>query len=132
MQDHKLSDLQLSIMRALWGRKEATVVEVHESLLAERGLAPTTVATVLSRLEKRGLVDHRSEGRQFIYRATVTEEDVRSSMVGEITDLLFRGDVGQLVSHLINGREISSGDLARVKALIEAKENEAGDKDEPS
>ena len=55
---HQLTELQIAIMRILWERKEATVAEIHAALLDERGLAPTTVATLLSRLEKRGAVKH--------------------------------------------------------------------------
>ncbi len=129
LQDHKLSDLQISIMRALWKRDEATVTEVHHDLLDQRGLAPTTVATVLSRLEKRGFLAHRTEGRQYVYRALVTEQQVRDSMVSEITDLLFEGDVSEMLSHLLTEREISAGDLARVKALIESRERPGGPTD---
>ena len=52
----RLTAPQLEIMRVLWDRTEATVVEIHQALRAERPLAPTTIATLLSRLEKRGLV----------------------------------------------------------------------------
>jgi predicted transcriptional regulator len=102
------------------------VSDVHARLLEERGLAPTTIATVLSRLEKRDLVGHRSEGRQFIYRATVSEEDVRRSMVGELTDLLFEGDPAELVSHLLEARGVDSGELTRLRALLAAKDRDEG------
>jgi len=120
--DHNLSDLQLSIMQVLWSAGEATVAEVHVALLPQRGLAPTTITTVLSQLEKRGLVEHRALGRQFVYRTKVTEQDVRRSMVSELTDLLFRGDPAELVSHLLAARGLDPQELARVKALIEARE----------
>jgi len=120
--EHSLSDLQLSVMHVLWASGEATVADVHEALRADRGLAPTTIATVLSRLEKRGLVEHRSVGRQFVYRTRVTEEDVQRSMVSELTDLLFEGNPAELVSHLLSERDLDPQDLARVKAMIEARE----------
>jgi|RhiMethySRZTD1v2_1073278.scaffolds.fasta_scaffold865747_1 BlaI family transcriptional regulator, penicillinase repressor len=120
--EHSLSDLQLSVMHVLWGAGEATVADVHEALHADRGLAPTTIATVLSRLEKRGLVEHRSEGRQFVYRTRVTQEQVQASMVAELTDLLFEGNPAELVSHLLSERDLNPEDLARVKAMIEARE----------
>jgi BlaI family penicillinase repressor len=123
--EHSLSDLQLSVMHVLWTAGEATVAEVHESLHPDRGLAPTTIATVLSRLEKRGLVEHRSLGRQFVYRTRVTEEEVQRSMVAELTDLLFEGNPAELVSHLLSEKDLDPQDLARVKAMIEAREKAA-------
>jgi predicted transcriptional regulator len=116
---HQLTELQMAIMRILWERGQATVAEIHEVLRAERGLALTTVATLLSRLEKRGVVTHETRQRQFIYQALVTEAEVRHSMVHELTERLFDGDIAAMMSHLLNGQEISPGDLARIKAMLE-------------
>jgi predicted transcriptional regulator len=113
-----LTDLQLAIVRIFWQRGECTVLEVQEALLPERRLALTTVATLLSRLEKRGVVSHRAEGRLFVYRATVTEPQVRRTMVAELTELLFDGRPAALISHLLSNRDIRAGDLAEVKRLI--------------
>ena len=120
----ELSELQLAVMRVLWQKKKAAVAEVQEALKAERDLALTTVATVLTRLEKAGLVAHRASGRHYLYRPLVSEEEVRRSMVSVLAERLFEGDVAALVSHLVNAREIEPGDLARVRQLIEAKERE--------
>ena len=126
-QDKTLSDLQLAIMRVLWQKDEATVAEVHDALQSDLVLALTTIATVLSRLEKRGMLSHRTDGRQFVYRAMISEEAVRSSMVDELADLLFKGDVAELMSHLLAERDFTSDDLSRVKSLIEAHEREEGE-----
>lgn len=125
-----LTDLQLAIVRILWQRRECTVLEVQEALLPERRLALTTVATLLSRLEKRGVVSHRTEGRLFVYRATVTEPQVRRTMVAELTELLFDGRPAALISHLLSNRDIRAGDLAEVKRLI-AEAEERGDATSP-
>ncbi len=119
---HQLGDLQLAIMRVLWDRGEAAVADVHEALHRERGLALTTIATMLRKLEQKGVVDHRSEGRQFIYRPLVEQHDVRRSMVREMTERLFGGDSTALVSHLVSEREIDAEDLPRLKRMIAAAE----------
>lgn len=124
---HSLTELQLSLLRVFWERGEATVLEVQEALRPERGLAQSTVATLLSRLEKKGLLSHRVEGRQYVYRPLVSEAEVKRSMVGQLMELagdLYRGDVVALVSHLLTADDVAAGDLARVKALIEARERE--------
>jgi predicted transcriptional regulator len=121
---HHLGDLQLAIMRSLWRREEGTVVDVHEDLEAERGLALTTIATMLAKLEKKGVVEHRMDGRRFVYRPRIDEGQVRRSMVAELTSQLFRGDVTALVNHLLSEHEIETGELAQLKALISAREKE--------
>lgn len=117
-----LTELQHAVMRVLWDRGRATVADVTEALRSDRGLAPTTIATVLSRLEKRGVVGHDASNRQYSYYAVLTEAEATRSMVTELTDRLFDGDVTALVSHLLTAKQISRGDLARVKALIAERE----------
>ena len=123
---HRLTGLQLAIMRVVWERGEATIADVCEALRPERRLAQTTVATILARLEKRGVLAHRVEGRQYVYRATVSEREVRRSMVAELTESLFQGRPADLISHLLSSREIAPGDLERVKELIESQERAQG------
>jgi predicted transcriptional regulator len=119
---YRLGDLQLAILRVLWERGEATVSEVHEALEPERGLAPTTIATMLQKLEKKEVLAHRSEGRRFVYHALVTEDQVTRSMVTDLTAQLFRGDVTALVSHLLSHHDVEAGELARLRRLIAVHE----------
>lgn len=118
----QLSDLQLAIMHVLWQQGEATVQQVHAVLQPERDLALTTVATVLSRLEKKEVVTHRIKGRQYVYRPYVTEREVRRSMVTDLINQLFHGDPAALVNHLLKHTDIGPADLEQVKALIEMQE----------
>ena len=120
----RLGDLQFAIMQVLWEMGEATVAAVHAALRDERGLALTTIATMLRKMEQKGVVDHREDGRTFVYRPLVQPRDVRRSMVGDLTDMLFGGDAAELVSHLITDREIDPDDLARLRELIHRKERE--------
>ena len=117
-----LTDLQLAILRVLWDRGSATAAEITDALKSSRGLAQQTIATILSRLERRGIVRHRTRQRQYIYSAVLSEPDARRTMLAELTDRVFEGDVAALVSQLLSAREMSAGDLARVKALISAHE----------
>jgi predicted transcriptional regulator len=117
-----LTELQIAILRLLWERGEASAAAVWEALHPERRLAQTTVATLLSRLERRGVIARRAVERQYLYRALVTEEQVQQSMVSELTERLFDGDVTALVNHLLTSQDIAPGDLDRLRELIDAAE----------
>ncbi|MGH8372340.1 MAG: BlaI/MecI/CopY family transcriptional regulator [Gammaproteobacteria bacterium] len=114
-----LSELQLAVVRVLWERGAVTTAEVQSALAPERNLAHTTVATLLTRLEKRGVVASRRDGRQLIYRALVTESDVRRSMVSGLISSLFQGDPQALVTHLVQESEIRPGDIERMRKLLD-------------
>jgi BlaI family transcriptional regulator, penicillinase repressor len=116
--DLVLSDLQLILMRVLWARSSATAAEVVADLRATRPLAHTTVATLLSRLEKRGLLHAAREGRQVTYRAAVSRQDVRRSMVSALLTGLFDGDARDLLSHLVDQRSIGADELAEIRAAL--------------
>jgi predicted transcriptional regulator len=113
----RLGDLQLRIMRVLWGSQEATVSEVQRQLADER-LAYTTVATMLRKMEQRGLVDHVEEGRKFIYRAAVAADEVTRSMADDFVNRLFDGSLADAVSHLLDSREVSRQELDCLERLI--------------
>ncbi len=102
MAEHlELTDLQIAIMRVLWERGEASVADVWQALQPERGLAQTTVATLLSRLERRGVIARRAAHRSFVYWTVVSEAEVRQSMVDGLIERMFAGDVTALVNHLL-------------------------------
>ena len=113
---HSLGELQLAIMRVLWEEGEATVARVHEALPAPRARALTTI-------EKTGVVRHRNEGRLFVYEPTVSEAEVRRTMVSELADHLFGGDFKALVTHLIDEKEIDARELDSLKRAISEREN---------
>jgi predicted transcriptional regulator len=121
----QLASLQLAIMRILWQKEEATVADVRDVLAEEgRDLAYTTVATMLAKMERKGQVAHRALGKAFLYHPVLRQEQVSRSMVADLAQRLFGGDVTLMVSHLLDGCELSSGELARLKALIRKKEQE--------
>lgn len=117
----QLGDLQLAIMRVLWERGEAPAIEVHKALFDERRLAVTTIKTMLRKLEEYGCVEHRTNGRQFIYRPAIAEADVRQGMVADLVQRLFAGDSAALVNHLVQSGEIDGGELDDLRAAVSAK-----------
>jgi len=121
---HHLGELQYAIMRVLWAEREASVARVYEALPREHRRALTTIATMLSKMERKGVVTHRSEGRQFLYAPAIEETDVRRTMVADLTERLFDGDVSALVTHLLDQQDIDREDLARLQKLIEQRRSQ--------
>ncbi|MHA1543564.1 MAG: BlaI/MecI/CopY family transcriptional regulator [Alphaproteobacteria bacterium] len=111
-----LSETQLELMRVLWREGEADTQTVCDGL--KRTLAYTTVATLLKRLEHRGVVETRHLDRKLIYKPLVSEKEVLTSMVASLVGTLFKGDSSALVSHLLKEDEINKDDLAKITKLI--------------
>ena len=120
----QLTNLQMDVMQVLWRQSEATVAQVHAVLQDERQLAMTSVATLLSRLEKYGLLAHRTKGRHYVYRPLVPQSEARRSQLTDLVNRFFHGNPADLVYHLINEAEVDDEDLAYLQTLIESKEQE--------
>ena len=107
-------------MQVLWSRDEASVADVQRPMSGRR-LAQTTVATLLVRLEQRGLVGHRVEGRQYVYKTRVSPPDVRETATRELLRSLFDGVVTAFVSHLLDARKLTREEVAELQRLVRTK-----------
>jgi len=122
MEKIKLDDLQLKIMKVLWTYGELGVSQVQDYLkqAEEREFAITTINTILQRLYKKGIVNYRKAGRQYIYRAEVSEKETQTSMTSSLIDKLFKGKSSVLVNHLLESSEFEASELESLKQMIDA------------
>ncbi len=114
-----LSEGQMQIMNVVWSLGEATVGEVWEQLSARRRVARNTVQTLMTRLEEKGWLAHRPRGGAFHYYARRPREATLRRVARRLLDGAFAGSVSGLVMALLDGREISSEEADRIRALIE-------------
>ncbi len=117
----KLSDQQYAIMDVLWAKGSASTREV-QSALADQNWAHTTVGTVLSRLEKKGILSSETMGRERHYTPLIQESHVKRSMVSGLVSNLFKGDPKQLLAHLLQEGEIGKDDLSQIEELLNKKD----------
>lgn len=113
----KLSDQQYQLMQALWHLGEGSAKAV-QAQLSHLGLAHTTIATILTRLEKKGVLNSRTEGRERIFVPTVSEGEVRRSMVSSLVGTLFKGDDRQLLAHLVKESDLQQNDLDEIQKML--------------
>jgi BlaI family transcriptional regulator, penicillinase repressor len=97
--------LELECLKALWGIGEGTVRDVRHVMVGNRNLAYTTVMTVLDRLEKRGGVSRRKQGRSFVYVPKLSREELRRFAVKEVVDRFFEGSEEALARFLKSSQQ---------------------------
>jgi len=122
-----LSQSELETARVLWELGEATVREVHEAFTARRPADFTTVQTWLRRLEAKGYVKTRLEGRNRVYSARVRPKTVIRETVDDLLERLFGGDALPLMRHLIEERGITDDNLAELRRLLDELSEETND-----
>lgn len=118
-----LTEAQREIMEIIWNQGEATVNDVREALAAKRrDLARNTVLTMISRLEEKGWLKHREDGRTFVYSANRPRSQSLGARVAQMVDRLFAGSAEEMVNALIEYRGLSDDEADRIRKMIEAKE----------
>jgi predicted transcriptional regulator len=119
-----LSKAELEIARVVWGLEGATVRQVLEALPADRQVEYKTVQTFLRRLEAKGYLHARREGKTIHYRPRVRATQVMRETVEDFVARLFDGEALPLVEHLIADRGLSSEEIAKLRALLNQLEAE--------
>jgi BlaI family penicillinase repressor len=113
----RLTRYELELMDVLWSRNEGTVQDVCDGL--QRPLAYTSVMTTLSLLErKKGVLQRVKQGRAYVYRPTVTREEVSLSVLSDLRDVLFGGRLPSLVLNMLSEDELSSEDVVAVREAL--------------
>ena len=115
-----LGELELEVMQLVWTAGEITAEQVREQLT--RNAKESTVRTVLRRLEEKGFVAHRVDGRTFIFRAVEARQQVAARAVKRIVDWFCNGSVDDVLVGMADARMLEPGTLERLaKRINEAK-----------
>jgi BlaI family penicillinase repressor len=111
-----LTESERAILEVLWKKKEASVREVADELSKRKPVAYTTVLTMFKILDRKGLVNHRTEGRAFIYSPAISRSEARKQALESLLRQFFNGSPSVLAQHLLSEHDM---DLAEIKALQE-------------
>jgi BlaI family penicillinase repressor len=114
-----LTEQELEIMKVVWERKTSTVRDVYETLRERKGVAYTTVMTMMNILESKGHLVKRPEGRAYVYEPVQARTEVISGMVQDFVDRVFDGAARPLVLSLLQERKLSREDLEEISRLID-------------
>jgi len=117
----ELTEKQLRLLNIIWDRGHATTAEIHAELMEEKGYARTTVATMLSRLEKYGFLRHEAEENSFRYYPLIQRDEVQKVVVNSMLSNLFSGDSVALVNHLVEQRQLDNDDISELERILKQR-----------
>ena len=113
-----LTEAELRLMKILWRRGESAVNDLMLDLPDGEPLAYNSVLTTIRILEQKGYVEHRQEGRAFVYRPCVAEQEASRSEVRHLMSRFFGDSRERLLLSLLGDEEISAEELGRLKDAI--------------
>ena len=126
----ELSPAQSEIMEIIWEREEASASEVRRALSKTRKVARNTVRTLLERMEQKGWLTHREEGRTYLYAAAQPRRETIGQKVREIVETVCGGSAETLITALLDYRGLDRDELQRIRRLLDqarAGKNRNGD-----
>lgn len=123
------SDLELQVLSVLWERGPRTVREVLEAMPDGKERAYTTVLTVLQGLERKGLVRHEQEGRQYVYHAMATRRSVLRPRLRRLVQQVFGGNPSAVLQQLLDQPDVTDQDVAEMRQLLSDHEKKGGPPD---
>jgi len=114
-----LSRAQREVMEIIWDAGEVSVQEVTRRLNKERPVARNTVRTLMERMEAKGWLNHRSEGRSFVYSATVPREESLGQRVSDMVEKACGGNPEKLMMALLDYRGLSDEEAGRIRKMLD-------------
>ena len=122
-----LTEAELRLMKILWKRGESAVNDLVAAMPKGESLAYNSVLTTIRILEQKGYVEHRQEGRAFVYRPCVEEHEASQSEIRHVLHRFFGNSRERLVLSLLGDESISPEELQRLKDAIRDTEPDSAE-----
>lgn len=119
-----LSRAEMEVARIVWSLRDATVRQVLDNLPDNREINYKTVQTFLRRLEAKGYLISRREGRSLIYTADIRPKQVIRDTVRDFINRLFQGQTLTLAEHLIRDQGLEASDREYLRNILNEVEHE--------
>ncbi len=119
-----LGELQRAVMEVVWRLGQASVHDVLKELGRRKKPAYTTVLTVMQKLEKAGWLEHRAEGKSYVYTPARSRDEAGAGSVRGFLKRVFEGDAVAMFQHLIRESDLSDEDLGELRVMIDEKRKE--------
>jgi BlaI family penicillinase repressor len=115
----RLSEFELDVMTHFWSDRELSAPELYERIGTERGVAYSTVKTIVDRLEQKGAIERiANRGRTIVYAPIIKRERVRKPLVKAFLRRLFGDDLRPLFAQLLQDEKLSGEELEYLRKLV--------------
>jgi BlaI family transcriptional regulator, penicillinase repressor len=113
-----LTELQQAILDFLWSAGSGTAEQVREALVPRFPLKDSSVRTLLRRLEARGYLRHRLEGKLFVYEAAMAPSSIAARAVAHIIHRFCSGSEEQFLLGMVDEKVLSMSEIRRLAKKI--------------
>lgn len=123
----KLTQLNHSewlVMEQLWCGPH-TLMELVTLLGESAGWSKSTVATMVRRMEEKGIIRHEEQGRTKVFYPTLSREDVAERETQSLLQRAYNGSLGLLVSTMAQHNALTKADIDELYEILKEAEEKA-------
>lgn len=121
MKKIQISEAEFEVMQVIWDNYPINTNQITQKLLASSNWSERTVQTMISRLEKKGVITHTKEGRLYVYSPLVKREDYVNERTDNFLNKFYKGTINNLVMNFIENNKLSEADIQELKEILEKK-----------
>ena len=114
----RISDAEWSVMKVLWKKSPLTASEVIEALGEGDEWHPKTVKTLLGRLVQKGALGFKKDGKAYLYRPLVDEDECASAASEAFLTRVFGGSLKPMLAHFVEKKRLSPAEMNELKRLL--------------
>lgn len=115
----QISDAEFEVMDVIWKYAPISTNEITDRLAKRKDWSPKTIYTMLSRLEKKGVIAHEKESRVFVYTPCVRKEQYIEAESRTMANRFFDGAMNRMAVNFLDQKELSSEDLDELQRILD-------------
>ena len=119
-----LTQAEWQLMELLW-KKPHTLMELVAALESSTGWSKSTVATMVRRMEGKGIITHTDSDRAKLFHPAVSQADAALRETRSLLNRAFHGSVGMMVSTLARRDGLTKADIDELYAILKQAEEDA-------
>ena len=111
---------ELDILQILWQNNgEMTVKEINEEINKVKETGYTTTLKLMQIMYEKGLLTREQNGRSHLYRASIKEDDTKSSLLKNFIDSTFNGSAASLVMQALGNHKTTKEELEMIREYLD-------------
>jgi BlaI family penicillinase repressor len=118
----RISETEWQIMKIVWSKGQCTANEILEALNLREPWHPKTARTLIGRLVKKRALTYREDGRAYIYRPGISEDDAVAHYSQSFLERVFDGALAPMLAHFVESRRLSPMDLKQLREVLDGRE----------
>lgn len=120
----RLPESELDIMLVFWNNTPPmNRMEIEKVINTKKSLAPTTILSLLARLEAKNFVEVTKQGKMNLYTPLVSQSDYQAHESQSVLEKLYGNSLKKFVTSLYQGKKVSSEEIQELSDFLKELED---------